>query len=124
MKNFDSFASTRGNKTEPRKEVRTVVNTHIATQIDPIEIDSFALGVMEITMPTWVPKRLQKKMKESLCGYSKWAALWIAESLTDACRGRALATTGIAHIDDMLWKLYAEILKSARNQGVNIANHC
>lgn len=99
------------------------VFTHRATDIDSIEIDSFALDVMETTMPIWVPKRLRKEMTESLRGFCDGAALWIAESLTDACRGDVLSTTGITHIDDILWRLYAKILKSAREQGVNIANH-
>jgi hypothetical protein len=118
-----SFVSTSSSTIKPRKEVQTNVNTHIATQIDPIEIDSFALDVMEMTMPEWVPKRLRKEMTESLRGFSSWAALWIAESLTDACRGYAFSTTSIAHIDDMLWRLYSKILKCAREKGVDIANH-
>ena len=99
------------------------VNTHIATQIDNIEIDSFALWILEMTMPEWVPEKLQEEMKESLRGYSEWAALWVAESLTDCCRGEALATTGIPHIDNMLWTLYTKILNQARLLGIKIANH-
>lgn len=101
----------------------TYVNTHKATTVDPIDIDGFALDVLEMTMPTWVPKKLQEEMKESLRGFSDWAALWIAESLTDVCRGDALATIGIPHIDNMLWTLYAKILNEARKRGVKIANH-
>ena len=108
---------------KPVKRVMTPVNTHRATQVDRIEIDGFALDVLEMTMPEWVPNKLQEKMKESLRGFSEWAALWIAESLTDCCRGDALATTGIKHIDDLLWRLYSEILNCARERGVMIANH-
>ncbi len=99
------------------------VNTHIATQIDDIRIDSIALSVLKMTTPEWVPENLQEEMKESLRGYSEWAALWIAESLTDCCRGEALTTTGIPHIDNMLWTLYAKILNYARKKGIKIANH-
>lgn len=104
--------------------VKTLVNTHKATLVDQIEIDQLALDVLEIFMPEWVPETLQKEMKESLCGYGEWAALWIAESLIDCCRGDALSTIGIKHIDDMLWTLYAKILNSARVNRVKIANHC
>lgn len=104
--------------------VKTLVNTHKATLVDQIEIDQLALDVLEIFMPEWVPETLQKEMKESLCGYGEWAALWIAESLIDCCRGDALSTTGIKHIDDMLWTLYAKILNTARVNRVKIANHC
>ena len=116
-------ALTRGCSTKPIEAVQTFVNTHIATLVDEIPIDGFALDILEMTMPEWVPSQLQEEMKESLRGYSEWAALWIAESLTDACRGDALATTGILHIDNMLWTLYAKILNTARKLGVNIANH-
>lgn len=114
---FNSFCA------KPIKRVTMYVNTHIATQVDEIGIDGFALDVLEMTMPEWVPAKLQEEMKESLRGFSEWAALWIAESLTDACRGDALATTGIRHIDDLLWTLYAKILNTARKLGVNIANY-
>lgn len=116
-------AFTRGCSKKPAKCVTAYVNTHKATTVDPIDIDGFALDVLEMTMPTWVPAKLQEEMKESLRGYSEWAALWIAESLTDACRGEALATIGIPHIDNMLWTLYAKILNCAREKGVKIANH-
>ena len=116
-------AFTRGCSKKPAKCVTTYVNTHKATSVDSIDIDGFALDILEMTMPEWVPTKLQEEMKESLRGFSDWAALWIAESLTDACRGDALATTGIPHIDNMLWTLYAKILNCARQKGVKIANH-
>ena len=117
-------ALTQGCSKKPAKCVTTYVNTHIATEVDNIGIDGFALDILETSMPEWVPTKLQEEMKESLRGFSDWAALWIAESLTDACRGDALATTGIPHIDNMLWTLYAKILNCARQKGVKIANHC
>lgn len=117
-------ALTQGCSKKPAKCVTTYVNTHKATSVDSIDIDGFALDILEMTMPEWVPAKLQEEMKESLRGFSDWAALWIAESLTDACRGDALATTGIPHIDNMLWTLYAKILNCARQKGVKIANHC
>ena len=116
-------ALMKGCSTKPATRVQTYINTHKATIVDSIDIDEFALDVMEMTMPEWVPQSLQKEMKESLRGFGEWAALWIAESLTDCCRGDALATTGIKHIDDMLWRLYSEILNTAREHGVKIANH-
>lgn len=116
-------ALMKGCSTKQVKVVQIPVNTHIATQIDEIGIDGFALDVLEMTTPEWVPVELQEEMKESLRGFSEWAALWIAESLTDCCRGYALATIGIPYIDNMLWTLYAKILNCARENGVSIANH-
>lgn len=108
---------------EPREDVKMKVNTHIANQIDRIGIDGFALGLLEDTMPEWMPKNLQMELKESLRGFTEDAALWVAESLMDCYSGQALATIGIKHIDDMLWTLYAKILKVAREKGIDIANH-
>ena len=122
---LEEFGNTMidGVSVEPRKSVKTKVNTHIANQIDRIEIDSFALSLLEDTFPIWMPKGLQRELKESLRGYSEDAALWVAESLMDCYSGQALATTGIKHIDDMLWMLYSKILKVAREKGIRIANH-
>lgn len=99
------------------------VNTHIANHIDRINIDGFAKSLLEDTFPEWMPKPLRIELKESLRGFNEWAALWVAESLMDCYGGRALATTGIKHIDDMLWTLYAKIFNCAREKGVMIANH-
>lgn len=122
---LEEFGNTMidGVSVEPRKSVKTKVNTHIANQIDRIGIDSFALSLLEETFPIWMPKSLQRELQESLRGYSEDAALWVAESLMDCYSGQALATTGIKHIDDMLWMLYSKILKVAREKGIRIANH-
>ncbi len=122
-KQFNKSAIQDYTKQSDVKTVKMSVNTHKAKSVDSIDIDGFALDILEMTMPEWVPAKLQEEMKESLRGFSEWAALWIAESLTDACRGDALATTGIPHIDNMLWTLYAKILNCARQKGVKIANH-
>lgn len=105
------------------KIVKAAVNTHIAYHIDPIGIDDFAKNLLEDTFPIWMPKSLQMELVESLRGFDEWAALWIAESLLDCYSGQALSTTGIKHIDNMLWTLYAKILNGARSLGINIANH-
>ena len=122
LKEFGA-ALTQGISVKPRKVVKTTVNTHIATQADSIEIDGFAQYLMKFTFPIWMPESLQNSLVESLRGYDKQAALWIAESLLDCYSGHALATTGIKHIDDMLWRLYSEILNCAREHGIRIANH-
>ena len=104
--------------------VKMLVNTHIANHVDLIGINGFAKSLMEDTFPVWMPKSLQIELVESLRGLDADAALWVAESLMDCYCGQALATTGIKHIDDMLWTLYAKILKCAREKGIMIANHC
>ena len=111
------------NAMTPKPRVTTLVNTHIANHIDRINIDGFAKSFLEDTFPEWMPKPLRIELKESLRGFNEWAALWVAESLMDCYGGHALATTGIKHIDDMLWTLYAKIFNCAREKGVMIANH-
>ena len=120
-KQMDSLEEFK--KALPSEYVRIVVNTHIANQIDRISIDDFALSLLEGTMPEWMPKNLQRELKESLRGFTEDAALWVAECLMDCYTGQALATVGIKHIDDMLWALYSKIFKVAREKGIDIANH-
>ena len=108
---------------KPTKMRRLPVYTHEARNIDPIGIDPLALSLLKETFPDWLPLTLRNELIESLRGFESHAALWIAESLWDCYGGLALATTGIAHIDAMLWDLYQKILKSARSYGVKIANH-
>ena len=114
---------TDGMSSKPVEMAQMSVNTHIANHIDRIGIDSFARSLMEDTFPIWMPKNLQIKLKESLRGFDSNAALWIAECLLDCYSGQSLSTTGIRHIDEMLWSLYSEILKCAREKGIRIANH-
>ena len=108
---------------DPETRVITHVITHNAVQVDEIGTDDFALSLLQMTLPDWMPKWLQRKLKKSLRGFTEDSALWIAESLMDCYNGYALATIGIAHIDAMLWSLYAEILQCAREKGVKLANH-
>jgi hypothetical protein len=108
---------------KPCKCVKAAVNTHIADHVDRIGIDDFAGSLLADSFPIWMPKSLQRELKESLRGFTPDAALWIAESLIDCYCGQALTTTGIKHIDDMLWTLYAKILNCAREKGIKIANH-
>lgn len=105
------------------KIIKTSVYTHDLSQEGKIEADGFALSLLEATMPIWIPEWLQRKLKNSLRGWNEDAALWIAEGLLDCYSGLALGTTGIKHIDELLWALYAEILTCARKKGIMIANH-
>lgn len=105
------------------KIVKTPVNTHNPSLIGEIGTDSFALSLLEDTMPIWIPEWLQRKLKKSLRGWNEDAALWIAEGLLDCYGGQALGSTGIRHIDNLLWSLYAEILTCASKKGIKIANH-
>ena len=125
MSSLEEFKNTlmKGESVKPREYVKMEVNTHIANHVDRIGIDGFACSILEESFPIWMPKSLQIDLKESLRGFTPDAALWIAESLMDCYSGQALATTGIKHIDDMLWTLYAKILNCAREKGIKIANH-
>lgn len=108
----------------PATSVKVKLNTHDLTQLDLLRANGLALTLLNDTFPIWMPKWLQKKLKHSLRGWSDEASFWIAESIVDCYSGGPLATTGIQHIDDLLWSLYAEILTCARNSGIRLANHC
>ena len=105
------------------RTVEIPVCTNEAQYVDPIGIDDFARNILLDTFPDWLPLTLRNELIESLRGFTPEAALWIAESLWDCYGGHALATTGIAHIDAMLWSLYAKIYNCARRKHVKIANH-
>lgn len=105
------------------KIITTPVHTHDLSQQGEIKTDGFALSLLENTMPIWIPEWLQRKLRNSLRGWNEETALWIAEGLLDCYSGQALGTTGIKHIDELLWTLYAEILTCARKKGIKIANH-
>jgi len=114
-------ALNEGMSVKPAKAVLTPVYTHDAKV--EIGTDGFALSLLEDTLPTWLPEWFQRKLKNSLRGFNEEAALWIAEGLMDCYSGQALTTTGIKHIDDLLWSLYSEILYCARQKGIKLANH-
>lgn len=116
-------AMTNGYSDRNSRLVKTPVCTHEARFVNQIGIDEFAQNVLKDTFPDWLPLTLRNELIESLRGFTPDAALWVAESLWDCYGGHALATTGIAHIDAMLWSLYAKILNYARKKHVRIANH-
>lgn len=121
--NTTKAKSPQGGGSASPERVTTPVNTHDAVAIDEIGIDGLALSLLQETLPDWMPKWFQNKLIESLRGFDEDAAIWVAEGLMDCYTGTGLSTTGIPHIDAMLWSLYAEIFQCARRNGVKLANH-
>ena len=56
-----------------------------------------------------VSKGLYRQMKKSLVGFSEDMQMEIVDCLRDCVDGFALCTTGIKHVDRVLWSLYRKI---------------
>lgn len=65
-----------------------------------------------------VSPSLYRKMANSLIGFEEAMQLYMAECLDECVQGVALYTTGIKHVDRILWPLYHKIQRELAN-GVN-----
>lgn len=82
--------------------------------------DSFATSMLAMGTPDWIPPTLFFEMTDSLRGFDTEMALIIADDLRDCMSGFGLHVTGFAHVDDLLWRLYAKILTCAFKQGIHL----
>lgn len=83
--------------------------------------DDFAVSVLELCVPDWIPLNLYKEIIESLCGFTPEMALIIADDIVDCWSGLGLHVTGLKHVDDMLGRLYMQILDCAHRKGITLA---
>ena len=65
-----------------------------------------------------VSPSLYRQMAKGLIGFEEALQLDMAECLTGCVQGVALYTTGIKHVDRILWPLYHKIQRELAN-GVN-----
>ena len=82
--------------------------------------DSFATSVLTMCTPDWIPSTLYFEMTDSLRGFDSEMALIIVDDLIDCMTGLGLHVTGLAHVDDLLGRLYARILMCAFKQGIHL----
>ena len=82
--------------------------------------DSFAVSVLTMCVPDWIPSTLYFEMTDSLRGFTPDMALIIVDNLIDCMSGLGLHVTGFAHVDDLLGHLYAKILACAFKQGIHL----
>ena len=57
-------------------------------------------------------------MADSLVGFEEALQVEMADSLTDCVQGVALYTTGIKHVDRILWPLYHKIQREMANNNI------
>ena len=65
-----------------------------------------------------VSKRLCHHMKNCLAGFDENMQVMMADYLRDCVDGNGLHTTGIKHIDRILWSVYNQIQRELAN-GIN-----
>ena len=63
-----------------------------------------------------VSPSLYRKMANSLIGFEEAMQLYMAECLDECVQGVALYTTGIKHVDRILWPLYHKIQRELANR--------
>ena len=85
--------------------------------------EAFAVGLLEDTMPDWMPKRLQVLMKEALRGFSEDMAVEVAYNLLNCFSYGVRHYIGIEHVDKMLQSLYNKIQYAASQRGVSLPGH-
>ena len=85
--------------------------------------DGFAVNLLRMTTPEWVPERILHMAEESTRGLTEDMALEVADNVVDAWHFGVLHYTGIPHIDRMLRSLYNRILYAASKQGIRLPRH-
>ena len=69
-----------------------------------------------------VSPSLYRQMTNGLIGFEEALQLDMAECLTGCVQGVALYTTGIKHVDRILWPLYHKIQREMANNNINKVN--
>ena len=82
--------------------------------------DDFAVSVLDACVPDWIPLDFYMEIIECLCGFTPEMALIIADDVVDCWSGLGLNVTGLKHVDDMLGRLYMQILDCAHREGITL----
>jgi hypothetical protein len=69
-----------------------------------------------------VSPSLYRQMADSLVGFEEALQVEMADSLTDCVQGVAIYTTGIKHVDRILWPLYHKIQREMANNNISKVN--
>ena len=114
---FQAFQATKSSKT--RKDTKMTIFDQ-RREMSKFAPDSFAVSVLTMCIPDWIPSTLYFEMTDSLRGFDSEMALIIVDDLIDCMSGLGLHVTGFSHIDDLLGRLYARILTCAFKQGIHL----
>ena len=69
-----------------------------------------------------VSPSLYRQMANSLVGFEEALQAEMADCLTECVQGVALYTTGIKHVDRILWPLYHKIQREMANNNISKVN--
>lgn len=69
-----------------------------------------------------VSPKLYSQMADSLVGFEEALQVEMADCLTGCVQGVALYTTGIKHVDRILWPLYHKIQREMANNNISKVN--
>ena len=116
MKNrdFTAFCAAKGGKTRNDQKMK-IFSSELNYSVEP---DEFALKLLKDTMPDWINPALRFDMEYSLIGFDADMALEIVDNLIDCWSGLGLHVTGIKHVDELLGRLYMQILSRAHCKGI------
>ena len=119
-RDYPAFQTAKNSKT--RKETKMTIFDQ-RREMSKFVPDSFAVSVLTMCVPDWIPSTLYFEMTDSLRGFTEDMALIIVDDLIDCMTGRGLHVTGFGHVDDLLGHLYAKILTCAFKQGIHLEYH-
>ena len=119
-RDFKAFRAATGGKI--RKETKMTIFDQ-RREMSKFVPDSFAVSVLTMCVPDWIPSTLYFEMTDSLRGFNEDMALIIVDDLIDCMTGLGLHVTGFGHVDDLLGHLYAKILTCAFKQGIHLEYH-
>ena len=116
MKNryFTEFQTANCRKTRNDQKMK-IFYSELNYSVEP---DEFALKLLKETMPDWINPTLRLDMEHSLRGFDADMALEIVDALIDCWSGLGLHVTGIKHVDELLGRLYMQILLRAHCEGI------
>ena len=69
-----------------------------------------------------VSPSLYHQMEKSLVGFEEALQVEMADCLTECVMGVAIYTTGIKHVDRILWPLYHKIQREMANNNISKVN--
>ena len=115
-KEFKAFRAAMSSKT--RKDQKMMIFYSELNHC--VEPDSFALGLLNDTIPEWIKPSLKLDMVEALRGYNEDVALEIVDDLMDCWTGLGLHVTGLKFVDELLGRFYTRIIRNAEKEGIEL----
>lgn len=113
-------ALNRGISVKPQNSLKMRISHQGLDKDKRHQPDDFCLGLWDDTMPDWIGDDLRDDLVDALRGFNEDLALEITDNVIDCWCGTSLHSTGIKHVDALLWQLYAKILNRAHVMGIKL----